>query len=180
MKHDRSVVNEGIPSAPHDDIASYTAEGWWGTESLTDVIRRHAAAMPHATAFVDEHGDRMTWRQYDEVSDRVAGALLAADLERGERVVVLMPDGPLVHAAFVGAEKAGVVITGIGHRAGESEIDHLVRKSQARGIITTPTHRDEPARDLVARLRERHPQLAHHLVVRGTPQSPRSATGTRR
>jgi acyl-CoA synthetase len=164
-------VDHGIPSAHHDDIAAYTAAGWWGTESLTDVIRRHAKEQPHATAFVDEHGDRMTWRQYDEISDRIAGALLAADLERGDRVVVLMPDGPLVHAAFVGAEKAGVVITGIGHRAGESEIDHLIGKSRARAIVTAPTHRDEPARDLVTRLRKRHPQLAHHLVVRGPASS---------
>jgi acyl-CoA synthetase len=159
MEHEQTVSDE--------DVAAYTAAGWWGTESLTDVIRRHAAARPEATAFVDEHGDRMTWRQYDEVSDRVAGALLSTDLERGDRVVVLMPDGPLVHAAFVGCEKAGVVITGIGHRAGEAEIDHLVRKTRARGIITAPDHRDESSRELVARLRERHPGLVHHLVVRG-------------
>jgi acyl-CoA synthetase len=148
------------------DIEAYTAAGWWGIETLTDVVRRHAATQPAALAFVDEHGDRMTWRQYDEVSDRVAGALLPTDLERGDRVAVIMPDGPLVHAAFVGAEKAGLVVTGIGNRAGEAEINHLVGKSNARAIITAPTHRDEPARALVERLRAAHPQLVHHLVVR--------------
>jgi acyl-CoA synthetase len=156
-----------MPSAPAEDIEAYTPAGWWGTETLTNVIRRHVATKPHATAFVDEHGERMSWQQYDEISDRVAGALMSTDLERGDRVVVLMPDGPLVHAAFVGAEKAGFVITGIGHRAGEAEINHLVGKSGARAIVTLPTHRDEPSPALVARLRDVHPQLAHHVIVRG-------------
>ena len=50
--------------------------------------------------------------------------------------MVFLPDTPLIHAAFVGTEKAGLVIMGLGHRAGEAEMVHLVRKSQARAIIT--------------------------------------------
>ena len=102
--------------------AEYRAKGWWGDDCLTDVIRRHAADNPNGTAFVDETGDRMSWRVYDELSDRIAAALLSTDLQQTERIIVFMPDGPLVHAAFVGAEKAGVVVMGIGHRAGESEL----------------------------------------------------------
>ena len=35
-----------------------------------------------------------------------------AEFGPGERVAVLLPDGPGVHAAFVGIEKAGLVIVG--------------------------------------------------------------------
>jgi acyl-CoA synthetase len=147
--------------------AEYKQKGWWGTDCLTDVIRRHAADKPDGTAFVDEHGDRMSWRVYDELSDRIASALMSTDLAPGERIIVFMADGPLVHATFVGAEKAGLVVMGIGHRAGESELNHLVGKSNARGIITLTTHRDEPSTALVARLREIHPSLEHHIVIDG-------------
>jgi acyl-CoA synthetase len=160
-----------IPSASHVDVEAYTAAGWWGIDTVTDLVRRHASTHPDGTAFVDENGDRMSWRVYDEASDRIAGALLATDLARGDRAVVLMPDGPLVHAAFVGAEKAGVVITGIGHRAGEAELDHLISKTGARAIITPPSHRGEPATALVARLHGAHSQLAHHIVVQGPAAS---------
>jgi acyl-CoA synthetase len=156
-----------IPTADPAAEAEYKANGWWSDDTLTDVIRRHAATNPDGMAFVDEHGDRMSWRGYDETSDRIAGALLATGLERGECVVVFMADGPLVHAAFVGCEKAGLVIMGIGARAGEAELDHLIGKSRARGIVTLPTHRGEPSTALVARLRERHPGLEHHVVVTG-------------
>ena len=124
-----------IPAVDPRTVDEYVRNGWWGTDSLTDVIRRHRAANPQGTAFVDEHGDRMTWTVYDELSDRIAAALISVGLARGDRVVVFLPDTPLVHATFVGVEKAGCVIMGVGHRAGEAEIVHLVQKSAATAII---------------------------------------------
>jgi acyl-CoA synthetase len=156
-----------LPTADPADVTAYVEAGWWGTEPLSEIIHRHATDMPDATAFVDEHGDRMSWRTYDQVSDRIAAALLGTGLERGTCVVVFMPDGPLVHAAFIGVEKAGLVIMGIGHRAGEAELDYLIGKSHAEAIVTMPSHRGEPAAGLVDRLRQKHPGLVHHVVVAG-------------
>jgi acyl-CoA synthetase len=156
-----------LPEVAPETVEHYVRAGWWGTDALTDVIRRHRAENPDGVAFVDEHGDAMTWTTYDTLSDRIAGALLSLGIERGECVVVFLPDTPVVHAAFVGTEKAGLVIMGIGHRAGEAELLHLVRKSNARAIITAPRHRDEHAGALVDRLRAEVPTLEHHLVITG-------------
>jgi fructose-1,6-bisphosphatase/sedoheptulose 1,7-bisphosphatase-like protein len=78
--------------------AEYREKGWWGTECLTDVIRRLAATNPQGTAFVDEHGDRMSWRVYDEVSDRIASAHMSTDLARGDVIVAAtgVTDGALI------------------------------------------------------------------------------------
>ena len=153
------------------------AAGWWGHETPTDLIRRNAAERPNDTAYItwsrgsgkDSLGstDRTTWAGYDRLSDRVAAALLAAGLERGDRVAVILPDGAAVHAAFTGADKAGVVVMGIGHRAGPAEIAHLVRKSGARAIITGADHRGHPAAEAVAELRRSLPALAHHITIDG-------------
>ena len=167
------------------------AAGWWGQDTPTDLIRRNAAERPDDTAYItwrrptdeaeDPLGriDRTTWAGYDRLSDRVAAALLAAELERGDRVAVILPDGAAVHAAFTGADKAGVVVMGIGHRAGPAEIAHLVEKSGARAIITGTEHRGRPAADAVAELRRDIPALAHHIVIDGparTRPSPSTAT----
>ncbi|MCB0994524.1 MAG: acyl--CoA ligase [Acidimicrobiales bacterium] len=149
-------------------IDAWTAAGWWGDRTLTDVIRSHAAAAPDGEAFISEH-HRLSWAGYDRLSSRIAAALLTLGLDRGDRVVVLLPDTPTIHATFVGAEKAGLVVMGIGHRAGEKEIEHLAGRSGARAIITRRTHRDEPATALVARLRSQQPSLAHHLVIDDEP-----------
>src|SRR5688572_6313189 len=147
-----------IPAADADVEADYVADGWWGTESLSQVVARHAVAMPDSTALVDEHGDRMSWSTYDADADLIARSLVGTGLERGARVAVFLPDGPLLHAAFVGAERAGLVVVGIGHRAGEAEVRYLIEKTGARAIIT-----GDPRPDV--------PDLAHHLVLRGTSTS---------
>ena len=43
-------------------------------------------------------------------------------MSRGDRVAILLPDGPGIHVAFVACEKAGLVAVGIGPRAGLAEI----------------------------------------------------------
>ena len=156
------------------------AAGWWGHDTPTDLLWRNAAERPDGTAYVtwsrppdpDSPGsiDRTTWAGYDRLSDRVAAALLAAGLDRGDRAAVILPDSAAVHAAITGADKAGVVVMGIGHRAGPAEVTHLVKKSGARAIVTAAEHRRRPAADAVAELRRDLPDLAHHIVIDGPGQ----------
>ena len=103
------------------DAAEYRAAGWWGDDTIGSRVRRWATERGDAVAFVS--GDtRFTWADYDAAADGIARALMAGAHGDGERVAVLMPDGPGVHAAFVGVERAGLVVVGIGHRAGDREI----------------------------------------------------------
>ena len=67
-------------------------------------------------------------------------------------VAVLLPDGPGVHAAFVGAERAGMVVVGLGHRAGDREIAHLLSLTGATTLVTEPQRRDRTAAELVTDL----------------------------
>jgi acyl-CoA synthetase len=90
----------------------------------------------------------MTWADYHESADRVSTHLVDAGVERGDRVAVVMPDGPGVHAAFVGAERIGAVVVGIGFRAGIREIKHLVVKTGASLLVTEKGSRDELTTEL--------------------------------
>ena len=86
-------------------------------DTLAAVVAGHARGRPGATAFVG--GDhRMTWAEYDARSDALAATLIAAGYAPGDRIAVMLPDGPAVHTAFLAIEKAGCVIVGIGPRAG--------------------------------------------------------------
>ena len=80
--------------------------------------------------------ERFTYRDYDELSTGWAGALLGLGLDAGDRVAVQLPDGPAVHAVFLAIQKAGLVIVGIGHRAGTKEVDHLLGLTGAKVRIT--------------------------------------------
>ncbi len=159
-------------SGPHTEMVRvapelvhrYTSRGFWGTRTLTDVIREHARRNPDGLAF--QEGDRrMTWAEYDERSTRIAGALIEAGFLPGERIGIQLPDGPDVHAAFIGAEKAGLTVIGLGVRAGEKEVRHLLDRGEAVGLLTEETVRGEPVRPLYDRLVADGLPLRAHLVL---------------
>jgi acyl-CoA synthetase len=121
---------------------------------MADYVRRWRERMPGAVAFGSADAC-MSWEQYDVLSDQLAGVLVQCGLDRGSRVAVMLPDGPEVHAAWLGAEKAGLIAVGIGARAGDREIAHLVRKSGAQAIITGPPLRRRSPDDVVPALTTR-------------------------
>jgi acyl-CoA synthetase len=135
-------------------------------ESLAEVIDRHARRIPERLAFAA--GDaRLSWAQYAEGSDRVAERFVCAGLVPGDRIGVLLPDGPGVHLAYVAAEKAGLVVVGIGPRAGAAEIRHLLSRSEARALLSPEVHREHDLRALVAALRAEGLALEHHFLAQG-------------
>ena len=137
--------NRADPAA----AAAYRAAGWWGDDTIASVVARHAEANPDAPAYIAE-GRRYTWSEYDRDSDTIARVLLAGGHRSGDRIAVMMPDGPAVHAVFLGIEKAGLVAVGIGARAGDREVAHLLTLTGASVLITTPDQHDRDAAQLVA------------------------------
>jgi acyl-CoA synthetase len=135
-------------------VADYTARGWWGTRTLSQLLRERAATTPDGPAYITPD-NRTTWRRYDGLADRFATALVESGVLPGDRVAVLLPDSEAVHAALIGVERVGAVSVGLGWRAGAQEIEHLVRRTGASVAVTT-AERDVPVERVV---------LAHELPV---------------
>ncbi len=102
--------------------------------TLSEIVARHAAERGDAPAYVTAD-DRITWSEYDRWADALAAELRAGPGEPGDRVAVLLADGPAVHVAFLAVERAGRVIVGIGPRAGDREVEHLVGLTGARVLV---------------------------------------------
>jgi len=119
-------------------------------KTVASVVARNARMRPDGVAFVEAaSGEKMTWAEYDERSSQMATTLRA--FQPGVRVALQLPDGPDVHAAMLACEKAGLVAVGIGSRAGEREVAHLVDRSGAQTLFREP-----PARAGIARGAEHH------------------------
>jgi acyl-CoA synthetase len=145
-------------------VERYTANGFWQREALTDVVRRHAGERPNAAAFI-EGAQTMTWNDYDERSTTIAGALIREGFLPGERIGVQIPDGPAVHAVWIGVEKAGMTVVGLGVRAGEKEVRHLLRRGEAVGLISENTVRGQPVQPFYNRLVSEGLPLRSHLLL---------------
>jgi acyl-CoA synthetase len=143
---------------------AYKRAGWWGEATVGDAVAGWAETRPAADALVTERG-RASWANYDERADRLARVLVATGLSRGARAAVLLPDGIAVHVAFVAAERAGLTVVGLGHRAGDDEIRHLVTLTRADALVTLAEHRGRPTTDLFEALRAAGCPLRHHVVV---------------
>ena len=138
------------PGSVHERyVADRLAEvGRWGTDTLVERVRQHAARIPDRPAFI-AGDDRLTWQAFDDLSDRLAAVLLRSGLARGERVGVLLPDGVPVHVAYLAAQKAGVVVVAVGPRAGRLELRHLLTVGGASALISHAEHRGTPIGELV-------------------------------
>jgi len=158
--------------------AEYRAAGWWGDTTVGDAVASWARERPAADAIVADER-RATWSDYDERATALARVLAGTGLPRGARVAVLLPDGVAVHVAFVAADRAGLTVVGLGHRAGDDEIRHLVGLTRAAALITLDRHRGRPTAELVEVLRNAGCALEHHVVVDGDglPADPGTGEG---
>jgi acyl-CoA synthetase len=124
----RSIVEPAV-------AAEYRAAGWWADQTIDQAVAEHARALPDAPAYLTADAS-MTWAQLDGLVDHLAGTLVAAGVQPGDRVAVWMPDGPVLHAAFLAVERAGATLIGLGARAGQRELVHLLGRVGAVALLT--------------------------------------------
>ena len=120
-------------SMPGSDQRPYRTE-----LSPVSFLRRSAYVFPDKVAVV--HGERrMTYREFDERVNRLASALVAAGVERGDRVAFLAPNIPAMLEAHYGVPAAGAVLVSVNTRLGLEEImrDPPAFRSADGGSSTT-------------------------------------------
>lgn len=142
----------------------YRASGWWGDEMLSDRVRRLARSRPDDPAYLTATGS-VSWSGYDQWADSLASTFLDLALEAKARVGVILPDGPTVHIALLALERAGLVAVGIGARAGDREIAHLLALTGARTVVCHPERRGRPSGELLASLRDLGVSIDRLVVV---------------
>ena len=102
--------------------------------TIGDVLRRSARRVPRAMALAFE--DRVyTYRELDEASDRVAAALLALGLRKGDRVAAFGKNSDAYVLLWFGVLKAGLVHVPVNFALTGRELAYLLRQSGARMVF---------------------------------------------
>jgi acyl-CoA synthetase len=136
-----------LPAFDQQVIGEYREQGAWDSDTVADLVARNAARDGDAIAFIAPDAT-LTWRDYDELSLRLAGALVQAGLAPGDLIAVLLTGGALVHVTYLAAQKAGLVTVGLGPRSSDTEIRHLLQLTGAATLLTRPAHRGRPAHSI--------------------------------
>src|SRR5437660_11751145 len=92
---------------------------------LGDLLRTAATQDPDAVAFV-EGERRLTYAEWDRLSDRAAASFAGLGLAPGEDVALLLPTSVSYPVAYPGAAQAGLVTAGINTRIRERHIRHAL------------------------------------------------------
>ncbi len=97
-------------------------------------LLRAAAVYPDRPAVV-YGGRRYSWRQALERSRRLASALSAQGVERGDTVAVLAPNLPEMFEAHFGVPMAGAVLNALNTRLDPETIAFILRHGEAKVLI---------------------------------------------
>jgi fatty-acyl-CoA synthase len=105
--------------------------------TVGQVLSRSAARSPDRTALVFE--DRTwTYRELDDAVGRVAAALLAGGLTRGDRVAAYGKNSDAYLALYLGCARAGLVHVPVNFNATGEELTYLLTQCEASVVFVDP------------------------------------------
>jgi fatty-acyl-CoA synthase len=99
-----------------------------------DFLHRAAYLYPDKVAVVDG-GRRYTYAELAERSWRLANALRAAGLRKGDRVATLLFNSSAMLEAHFGVPAAGGILVAVNHRLASAEIGYILAHSGARYLL---------------------------------------------
>lgn len=101
---------------------------------LQNWASEQAQHRPEATAVV-HCGERVSYAGIEVLSNRVARALHAGGLRRGQRVCLLMPKTPLAIACLLGIYKAGGIYVPLDPRSPARRLSKIVRSCDSHWLL---------------------------------------------
>jgi acetyl-CoA synthetase len=84
---------------------------------------------------------QVTFGELQDLSNKFANVLAAHGVERGDRVATLLPSLPETAAVFLGTYKSGAILLSMSVLYGDEGIEHRLRDSQAKVLVTDTGNR---------------------------------------
>jgi fatty-acyl-CoA synthase len=104
--------------------------------TVGDLLTRLADALPDRDALVYETAPRYTFRDLDREARTIARGLIAAGVQRGERVVVWATNIPEWVVLQFALAKAGAILVTANTSLRARDIEYVLRQSEAATLIT--------------------------------------------
>jgi fatty-acyl-CoA synthase len=139
-------------------------------ETIGANLERTAARVPDAEALVSCHqGLRYTYAEFNKAVDRLASGMLAAGLQKGDRVGVWGPNLADWTLTQYATAKLGVILVNINPAYRVSELQYALGQSGCRWIVATPSLKGTSFLEMVDEVRSQLPAL-ERAVFFGSPE----------
>ncbi|MBP1851235.1 fatty acid--CoA ligase [Rhizobium halophytocola] len=130
-------VSSPSPTSPKSGVieasAPFPADS--AIQTLGDVVRYHGKHRPEALATWQE-GRSTSYRELDARASRIAQALIAHGLGKGDRVVFVGKNSDSYYELLFGCAKAGVVLVPASWRLAVAELSYILNDCRAPIVFT--------------------------------------------
>lgn len=129
-------------------------------DTIGENLDRAVAAFPDREALVDvESGRRWTYAAFSAEVDRVARALLARGVLKGDRVGIWSVNRPEWMFVQYATARLGAIMVNVNPAYRAHELEYVLRQSGVSVLLASTGHRGSDYRVLVRQVREKCPEL---------------------
>lgn len=120
--------------------------------AIGDWVTLHARYQPDAPCLVRGDGSMLTYGEADQQVTRLAHALRAAGLRRGDRIGILATDSPEYVCLMLASMKLGAAYVALNFRLSEPEVTNLLVTSEISALFISQRYAETvaPARAALA------------------------------
>ena len=144
------------PSAPTPDSTDLTR--------VSDLVSWFAERTPNAPAVV-LGDDRLNFAQLHQRVDAVARALLAAGIQKGDRVATLSPPNPDFWITFLASTSIGAIWLGLNPRYRADELQYLVSDAAPALLFARTEFGGRRYDDEIAAMRQAAPSISRVIAL---------------
>ncbi|MBN1201113.1 MAG: AMP-binding protein [Anaerolineae bacterium] len=101
---------------------------------VQDFLHISAGRLPEKTALICDDR-RLTYADLDEIANRLANALIARGIERGDRIVIFLNNSLEAVAGIFAALKAGGVFVIVHHTTKRNRLAYILNNCQAKALL---------------------------------------------
>jgi acyl-CoA synthetase (AMP-forming)/AMP-acid ligase II len=148
-----------------ESIREFREQGWWQDGSAAALLDRWAQARPTGR-FVSDGTDELDYATLRARAYRLGARLLGLGVQRGDRVVVQLPNWAEFPVAYLAIARIGAVMVPVMMVYRHAEVQHVLRNSGAVAVITTGQFRSFDHAGMFRALRAECPAVASLIIAR--------------
>jgi 2,3-dihydroxybenzoate-AMP ligase/mycobactin salicyl-AMP ligase len=161
---------EGIPRHTEEESQKYLRKRWWSSITLADLFDKTTDVFWHKEGLVDDRV-RLTYGELRDKVDRLAASFIDMGIEKGDRVLLQLPNWAEYVYTYFALQKAGAVPVLLlsGHR--QLEVTHLCKLTGAKAWVVPEKYRKIDYTSFISQVKKDNPSLVHVISVRGEKSS---------
>lgn len=143
-----------MSAARHPSYASGISETPLLGDTIGDNLRRTAERFGDRDALVDmPSGRRWSYAEFDAAVDEVARGLMAAGIDKGDRVGIWSPNCPEWTLTQYATARIGAIMVCVNPAYRSHELAFVVKQSGMRMIVSAQSHKTSDYRSMVEQVR---------------------------